>query len=163
MINCHACGKQNIGNASFCDSCGQLLEKKTRELSGADVSSDTLGSSENQFQKNNVSEPLTNSKAEQGFFTMLLGEAEYSTARAKWFYRKCEWTLNILFKILLIFGALALIFTFLMNPYLGFAQLLLDIVIALFVIITIIFTKIFLMGVGAAIRAAEVLEEHYKK
>jgi hypothetical protein len=50
-----------------------------------------------------------------------------------------------------------------MNPYLGFAQLLLDIVIALFVIITIIFTKIFLMGVGAAIRAAEVLEERYKK
>jgi hypothetical protein len=96
----------------------------------------------------------------QSFWALLLGADTYSTQRAKWFYAKAESIFNVVIKILLILGLIFLIFTFVMNPYMGMLQLLIDVFVIFFLIVFVIFNKLLFMAVGALIRIGEILEEN---
>jgi hypothetical protein len=90
--------------------------------------------------------------------SMLIGQSEYSTKRAKWFYHSTELIINWVLIITLAISAVWIIYLTLFNIALGVVSLIAEIIPLIALIVGVIFFKLTLLGIGALIRIAEVLE-----
>ena len=96
--------------------------------------------------------------SQDSFFSILLGQSEYSTKRAKWFYHSAESIINWIIIISLAISLFWIVYLALNNIALGIVSLLFEILPFIGLIIGVIFSKLMLLGIGALIRICEVLE-----
>lgn len=96
--------------------------------------------------------------SQDSFFSILLGQSEYSTKRAKWFYHSAESIINWIIIISLAISLFWILYLALNNIALGIVSLLFEILPFIGLIIGVIFSKLMLLGIGALIRICEVLE-----
>lgn len=96
--------------------------------------------------------------SQDSFFSILLGQSEYSTKRAKWFYHSAESIINWIIIISLAISLFWILYLALNNIALGIVSFLFEILPFVGLIIGVIFSKLMLLGIGALIRICEVLE-----
>lgn len=145
---CTECGADNTDQAKNCSNCGHSFESGSSPLSPQ-----PLGQSFNS-QTSSIDEG-------GGFFSKLIWQNKYTTARAKWFYQTAEKIINIVVWIAIAIGvAVSLYFMTqgLDGIYVGILNFGSEIYSFFFTFIYLIFAKLLLMAVGALIRITELLE-----
>lgn len=144
---CTECGVNNSEGAVKCASCGHELEvvqvpvntKQTPSPYQSFVSIDNTG-----------------------FFSKLIGQNIYSTARAKWFYEVAEKIVNICVWICLVLAGIITLYLMSQSLAVGLINLGSQLFGFFFAFIALIFAKLGLMALGALIHISELLENGNK-
>lgn len=142
---CTECGSKNSDSATKCVSCGYIFDIAP-SIAAENVSA-------KQFQsptKDDVN----------SFFSKLIGQSTYSTARAKWFCETAEKIVNICVWIGIVIGGIITLYLMTQSIGVGFLSLGSQLLEFFFVFIGLIFAKLGLMAVGSLIHISELLEKN---
>ena len=144
---CTECGTNNAEDAIKCSACGRALEV-----------------AEPKSQPNPTNTPYQSfvSIENTSFFSKLIGQNIYSTARAKWFYEVAEKIVNICVWICLALAGIITLYLMSQSLAVGLINLGSQLFGFFFAFIALIFAKLGLMALGALIHISELLEKNNK-